>query len=224
MAGPVPGIERQANESAEQHAAMLLWGLMDPAKRTVNGLAVVFKRAEGAVRKWRATRRWDARTKGKGRVAECAVAYRDLYLGTFGAEHIPGLADRMRPDVAALLDVQVFERPRVVALAPPAPPPSVEAEVARAAKRAELAKLERLVDGSIGAFAKALVAGKVRVSLSDLPTLIRVKRQILAERDEGVPDDLSLASDHDLRRIVEEAMQEAGLEDEAAAAKARLVG
>lgn len=200
-------------ESDLQHRAFCLWAMQDPLGRSRNAVAQLLGVPEPTTRKWTKRFAWQQRIEDAGEKHDtyATAMYRSLYDKTWGDSDLIVIHAKMR-----------VPYPRIVLTGPPAAPDPIEirnrSDEARAEKRDARKKIGQLIDAALGTFASALVAKKVRVVMSDLPVLLRLKREYLTELEDDIPDDLAKMSDYELRAIVDDIMRANGLEVEAAQA------
>lgn len=177
-------LTQRDGESQAAHRAFLLWLMQEPAKRSARAAARAIDYSDAMIRQWKTKFEWQQRAEATGAGSDtlAARAYSTLY-----------------HRVAASKEIALVQKYMVVTYLPPdaaapglgtAPPPP-KPELSEPAKAIQLhgtsaeeavtrrnKRIDQILDGVIVRIGEAVTDNKLKVSVGDLLTINKVRREM----------------------------------------------
>lgn len=176
---PIGPLDRQPNENVRQHRAFVLYAMQDANIRSLRLASRAIEQGVTTVQRWKVRANWNDRCDSVGPACQaiaCRV-YREVYLHKIGVR-----------------EVNVVESKMSVPFLPDEPMPSEQGDgpgkrtrISDAASADSLQREARrhlgLIDAALRRIDKGLKDKSLKPRITDLPHLIKLRREIAANLD-----------------------------------------
>lgn len=179
-------LERWKGEHEIVHRAMLLWVMQHPGpnstiSRSIRAAAKAIGRAEGSLRDWHRTHRWEQRAAAHPEAESQALAiYRKLYLQDFGESELSVVASRVIVPLHETGSGAVISQARAESTAAARVERAVIEDVLirRKQERVKVEQFRALVDAALGETARLLKDKKLHLTAKDIPSLLTARHTL----------------------------------------------